>query len=1770
MATALFSLTLFAVHAVSLSPQTVPANGLQEVLMTLDAPAAVHVSARSGSGTACEVVDRVRGPFAHAGTAGSTNCELDLLLDAGQYKLRLDSANRGKGQVTVSATPYSEINATPVRLIPQSGVVTTLKPQQQASFWLTLENRAVPFIRISGRHAGDVRLWRNGQWLEPMTLQHTQFAAAPGRMQHEWWVDSTLEAGDYQLVVYGRDSATVTGSSVDDSLTIEYGFREAPAEASVPFTLGPSGVLAIELPRADYAAIVSLAASPKSPVNLQSYTRGMRSAQSECRIEKDALVPECSTWVSAPRSNTEWPSVLLLRGPPGTRGFLEWAPWSDGGQRYGGYYGPSTSSLQFGVRQAGKYLVAVNDFPNDTDGPPLGCQLEELKDTGDVAQVVARAAIRVNAGERFERAFNFPDEGTVIWFEIGSGGSLLQRTGLSSRRFKIAVTGKGTCEVYRMGAVGSTGELKRLTQSKPEGTECSEVLALDPGMYQLQLPSALSGIRTLTIQEEGSTNAPLVSTSGACNLGSQTLNASRYRVVLSRTGAVRVRGLTVEALPIASTIHLPFDAKQKLSFPVSPSTPISIRASALAPFTCSSESGKAVSSANGCELPAGADTVTIENPGTAPIAITVVKAGSTKPLLTPQAYSPTIKPLPRITPDTPTFFDFEHEQSQSVTFDVEAAGLYNVTTQGLLATRCVLRTPAIERVAENVGAGRGRNCLIQTWLQKGRYLMTASTVGQSQGRGALFLSRRNAKEFASINGEGDQFFRVDANDLVQQKLTVRTQAAYQVGTTAQGVTGLQCRLDDPDGWPLETVPTACTGERTMRAGTWLWTQLPLTVESMRHSQLTRVREPVVLKGNKAHPIDFFTWYSAELGTDGKDEFLFTLEGETQLDVVLTAGMQGRVYLLEKDKAPKAVEVVPPQALETGEQAPEPEQEQPSESGDGEREPMREEEGNPNYGNNEGDEGNEPAPTSQGVPTVQAHAAPPPPAGVKLTLPSGQYKLVTEHSRGDVGVTYRLHFGSATLQPGMTRTLPTPSLLPISIPRDGTLRLRTSGDADVRCRVLDASGKLVFEGSDNGADWNCAIAEPITKGRYTLVLESETQQRGETKLTLTLPTVDDLGLITDGAKATLGNSVVAWRVPVAEKDAVQEITLKALGKTPISCALEDSRGVVALRRSRVAECSLLVRPKLENWRVRAWTTDGTAQIQAAFRSRTIVEGSVGEAPADKAISLNVSHAGRYRTGSPIFCIAGKDVGVLRPCGPEVSLEKGSVVFTTTGTKAQSLALDEQLATPSEAAVMVNLNRLPYLQNISAAKPALFLLEARVQHGERAAPSCAFDGSGTVRERRDNACFAVSAVGTSATMRLWAPSESDLETGTIRSSAVLPEKFDPLTPGHKQVTFTGGVGRFALPPNVRSRVELVIPKRAWAVLLDDRGASVDVCAPTTELRRCLLTGQGGSVAIISKDGLADISTTLLEGLPAAVAFTGLYEESARQPGSLRLNVEAADIERMATIEGALHCTVALADGTRLASCRAKVPAKTQAELLIEYGVGPVRAMVHPVGREKWARLGLELPVLPGGSLPPSVGVPVTGQSGRLDRTLVVEHEAVVRVSSESGVCGLFKGNDLLSVDGLDTGCELVRVLAPGTYRLLVRPFAARVIPGMLKWTAESVSQLSEGIGAETWLAPGDVRLFRFDTANPGKLGLGIQASSELLDCAVYNDGYQLVGEGCHQYLSLDKGRYLLTVKNPAAAGAVPRSFKPVLLGLKGDTHDIPDEYLQDFFRRVEVRP
>ncbi|MBL9038061.1 MAG: hypothetical protein JNG84_06075 [Archangium sp.] len=1716
------------VQAASLQPSSVPASGVQEAILTLDAPGMIHLSAKSGSGTACTVVDRVRGPFLSDGAVGKKSCDVDVLLDAGEYLVRVESPLKGKGSVALKATAYSEINSTPVKLVDGGAVEATLQLGQQATYGLVLPKRGVPMVRVAGRNAGDVRLWRNGAWLEPISLRRTAVSNTPGLPQYEWWLDQVVEAGEYTLVVYGRSPATETSAQPDASLTVEMGFRRGPAERRVAFTLPVSGVMALELPASPSVAFISMDAPPTGPVELAMFSFGETDSLRQLgsrTVAQRAVIPSVGLAVSPPDKRR---LVAMVRGPRGSSGTLEWAassvPTDDIAYFSGGVYGGVTSSYRFRVSQPQQVLVAVHDLPVDTDSAPLGCQLERIDLDWKTLEVVARSAVRVGDGEGLETKFNYDESGAAVWFDVA-------RTG----RYRIRTEGgrKSRCAVFTR---KSDNTLARVFEPKPDAVTCDNVVELTRGPHHVMLYGGVSGIESLTVREDSRQAVSNVVVPATCTLPPVAVTPGYYRLSLSRQGAVSLRGVSITPLPVSlsSALHLSLDASRTVTLPLATGPGFTVSAGVGASITCTLERTGVSQSGPVCLVPAvtGADTLKIRNLATSPVTVTLHRPVAMPASTAFASYTPVPSQLQRVEPEKPAWFDFERGQTNSVAFDVATPGLYNVTTLGLLSTSCRLRTPVIDSVTENTNGGRGRNCLIQTYLQKGRYLFSATTQGQSKGRGALFLIRKPAREYGGVSGEGQSFFRTEANELVQQKIVVRGAGDYRLRTWAQGAS-VMCRLDDAQGWPVNTVPSPCSESTLSKPGTYLWTQLPLTVESMRRTSVERVREPVVLRGNAPHEVTAFQWYSAELGRDGKDEFTFTLEGETTLDVVLTQGMQGRLFRHDEGQARKAVEVIPPLAQYAAAQM----VDQQSDSEEPESEPPPES----TYEEGEGEGDSEEQPIPSPVRPVAMRQVPPPPSGVQVKLPAGKYSLVTEHSRGDVAVSYQLHLGSAVLMPGMRRTVPVPSMVTLAIPRDGTLRLRTEGEADVRCRLFNADGKLVVQSSDNGADWNCALAEPLAKGTYTLALESETQLAGETTVSLVLPQVDEVKPVTQ--PLTLGASVTQVALPTG--DAVHEVTVTS--KSAFSCAVVGPSGV-ASRLTRVTSCKALVLPKSEAWSLRLWTMDASTPVQLNVTSK-------------QAVRLTVSRAGRYTTPADVWCLRG-EAGAFEACGGSTSLESGSVAFAAFGSTRVPEKLDEARVAAGPSPNRTPITSRPSLQVVTAPQPSVFVVSASAPWGEASAPVCRFDGPGTVAEAGDASCFAVSRVGTEAASRVWAASDVPVDVSIVRDAVPMPSTQSVLALGRQHVAFSTS-GGWTLPAG-RVRLDLTLSRRTWAALVGEGGEALDLCAPSDDVRHCVMTGAKATLLLGGEAGSADVTAIAVEDDVRSVALNGVYELSPRAAGTLRLTVVSSREPRMAVVSGGVRCTVVTSNGARRGECRSAIPSGLSAEILVEHAASPVRAIVSSAGKEAETTLNLEASPMPAPALPAATSVALTGT--RFERTLVVERESVVRLSAESGVCALVKASTLLAVDGLGAGCEVVRLVTPGTYRVLVRPFANQPMQGSVRWLSESVTKLSEGVAAESWLAPGEVRVFTFDTAGPGKVGLGLQSKREGLECTVYDAAQQLVGTGCQQYLSLAKGRWVLTVRNPPGPKSVAIAVRPVVLGLSGDAAPIPEDYLHDFFSRI----
>ncbi|MBN2359743.1 MAG: hypothetical protein JXR83_09840 [Deltaproteobacteria bacterium] len=1778
---------LCAVPGLAVKPATVPARGQQEAILTIDAAGMYHLSARSDSGTACEIVDHLRGPFDSSGASGTSNCELDLLLDSGSYKLRLRSPVKGKGQVALAVAPFAELNPGGVRLDERQSAELRLAPGQQVSHWIHNDKPRRVDLIVAGRSAGLVRLWRNGQWVEEIEAASEQLAPRPGQPIWLWHLRGRLEAGDYLLVAYGARPQRWTRGSEDDALYVANGFALAPAERTLDFALPAWGRLWIEIGAGPHFATLSLDQAPAAATSLEFWELDSAGGATggrggSCSVAAKAVAPACATSASGKKRH-----LLVVTGEPGTGGQLQWAPRPKGLLADGEYL--TQGDLEFQAPAAGRYLIGLHDVPTDFDAPPLGCALERRQPDRQW-QRMAVDALRIDGKHPFSRQFNLREQGYTLWFEL-----------LESGEYRIASSGetRAICELYQ-------GD-HRLTKSDPKAKRCDLKLRLGPGQYQLNFYGGQAGIEKLVIDREGGllksvidrfTNTkksdqppeiqPTPGKSG-CRFSDVALAAGvRYRIRTNRLGEVQARGLVLRPLPLTLDTPLPItvDGQSEVRLPSAAGRAGLVRG--VGALTCALRSGAPVAGRDGvCALPALAsgDELILTNRSVDGVTAVVGRPRPRPPAPVLASYAPRFAPIPAIGVGKPIYLDFDRSESHSLLFDVAEAGLYHLTTEGLLATECRLRTPVAPQLARDRSGGRGRNCLLAGYLRPGRYLATAKTVGQSRGRASVLLSRRPATRGPAVRADGEVFFRARAGDLVQQELSVGQKGRYALDTSGQGVQ-LQCRLDDRDGWPLVAVPTPCRASHELARGRYRWSQLPLTVESMRRTEIRRVRPALVLRGNKRrHAIDVNTWYDAELGRDGRDEFQFTLSADLPVRVALTNGMQGRLYRVDGDRE-KLIETVPPaEPPAAGSEEDEEEYEQEYEE---EPDEMPVEEGGEDEGYDEGGDGEEEMPDGSGGDVddegdgalsdgeTPDPAYQPPPAAARrkpsgddnlaVDLKAGRYRLVTEHCRGDVAIAYRLRVVSEVLAPGLQQELPVPGSATVRMPAAGMLHLATRGQTDVRCRLFAAGGALLAESADYGADWNCRLVEPLPAGDYRLVFEAQNQRSGSTRVKVVAPPDRRLDRLVDGAKLKTANQALVVPLPAVEGDAVQELHFRS--KSAFSCALERGDGTVLQREDSVRHCQLLVHAAGQPFNVRLWTKGRWAELTASHQARPIGKLHGRTVAAGRAGRVDIARPGRYRTAANVWCRPAAEPGLLSPCGPSAPLEAGALVVSTVGQRDElRLDLDEmviELSADDNPAVREQLGQRRLIERQRSGQPGLHLVAVRVPFGEAAAPACRLEGG--VAEQQPHACFAASGATRESLLRLWAATDKPLPATVTRIAALIPERAATLAPGKSEATWSGQVGRFALP-DAPFQLEATLPPQTWAVQLDRAGAAIDFCPPGEALSRCLLAGQGGELLLRGGDGSRlQARLLLVDAAPPQVVLRGLYEALPLQHGQLRLRVPPAAGARLVEVDGEVRCTITRDDGSRSGGCRGAIPARQGAEVVINHPPGPLRAVVFAPGQPNVARWSKLLPR----KLPPPLGearaIPI--KPGVNDFTVEIRQRSLLDVRADSGVGALFDGTRLLKLDGLGGACTLQRLLEPGRYRVMLRPFAGAPATGSVSWTAEPVPALADGVGAEQWIAPGAARYFSFRTTSAGRVGLGLQVDADRLECTVLDVNHRLLGHGCQQFLELPAGNYLLAVRAPPELA--PQRFRPVLLGLKGSQRDVPEEYLRDFFQRIGATP
>ncbi|HEY1101545.1 MAG TPA: hypothetical protein VGF99_21580, partial [Myxococcota bacterium] len=1323
--------------AVTVDKDVVDAVGEQQVVLKVPAAGMVHVEVDSAVGTACTFVDHLRGPFLHNGEVGKQSCVVDTLLDAGIYKLRLQSPPAPEATATkqskktrkATTTPQAKLKVAafvdverdidgvspPLTITPGATLKKTLPAGTQLVRWLRLPEGTEVVLDVVGRTAGDVRLWRDGRFVTDTRFTTSVVRGESGRPRWRHRLQSTIEAGEYALVVAGANPQRFATGGDDDTVAVTF---------DAPF-LSSTGSGELIVPAWGYSLFGSRGATATVVVDgtpgtaagdvvltgttvVQrggSVVRG-RDTRS-CTIAAKAVTRGCS--VALPLNDEVVGVSWELAAPGGTRATVA---TFDGRRSNVGLLDVDDGSEahRFAIGSSEQVsTIGVSVLPADLDAPPAACVLEQLDDRGEVLRTVASDAPKVSWTTPWQRRFNVDGNGTTLWFQVERAGVY----GFTSDKTLAAGCDVFTVDGTARKRVGGAdvGKGCSVTATLPAG-RIEVVLRSGPGIERLRVAQLGTGVLAGDVDSPGKTG---------CFLSSSTpLPQGNWRVRLANDGSTAMGVVVVAdlarigAAPMSTPLTIEPGASMQVPLGKGPAVVVGRLGAERA--TCTLD-GAALSS---CIVPARtsttmtATTLTLTNPTTSPLPVMLAPQTSMAAALTApdQPFSPSAPALPTVPAGTTRWFDLDTETTRSFLVDVKTAGLYDVQTEGLLATSCAVRTATTTSLFDGATNGRGRNCRVEAWLKPGQYLVDVKAVGRSVGRAGLAVVARSVVDSGALVLGDERFVAVSADQLVTHALTLKSDGVYDVSVEAADA-DLRCRLDDDDGWPVLPVPHACTlAEQPLSAGRYRLVVLPLGVDSRRavkaaiHDESARV----VVRGTGVRALPLNTPTSAELGAAGSDRWRFTLSASGDYGVVLTNGMLGRLRRVVDGTVGDVVHTIAPSGGGAFSVRSSDEDDSDSDSGEeggGYSDDSGEEEGgedgysgdedsSPSYDSEESYSERAAASSRASLQAAAVHRPPPSAPGEHVFLDAGTWELTTEHARGDVGITYTIGVHTDVLVPGARLTVNVPAVIDVQAPdadEAGLVRLKTRGATDVACRLVDETGVVVASSRSSGDDWNCALATPLDGARrYRLFIDAEVLVTGPTEVSAEFLAAKSTGPLEDGnAFRVVGKVARADVVPVAGK--VTSIDLVASDGT-FSCALFDHDGRVVDSAMAVKRCPLLAwgNGDARPFSLLMWTADRPASVKA----RVVAVSPSGRGPfgygsvdGDRVVEVAIPRAGRYRMAKSARCLLKSSRGALVPCPGSVALDPAVdgatlLIGAARGDKAD-VAFDEIVGAPMATTV-----------------------------------------------------------------------------------------------------------------------------------------------------------------------------------------------------------------------------------------------------------------------------------------------------------------------------------------------------------------------------------------------------------------------------------------------------------------------------------------------------
>ena len=846
------------------------AHGQNETLLHISVPGRYSLQVQSDQGTKIEIVDRMAGPFAAAGSAGEWDGRLDLLLDKGTYKIRLHSHEEGVGTLKLAVHPFVEVGSSDKLLSLDTYQIenSSLEDLQQQSFWLHLKNRRILRLEAIGRNLKDCRLWRDGVWLEDIKPRFSIYEPVNGQPMRYAEFYHDLNPGVYRLTFYGGAGLAWADDSGAHPFSLRMGYQRLGSSGKQIITLSPFGRDAYVVPAETDFFQISRADKKATWLSVKRWRdeASRHGGSDQTAITKESRNP----WAVVRTRDKKREKWVTVQGNPGDRVVLTYFPdkrWFS--IEAGNYWISSLHSAE------GQDLIDVTGvISHPTQKIPVEAQVLPV---GLNTPLVTGKFNLLGDTNLF---LKLEDAGTYVIEEDEASGA--------RGRYRIEPFIVRPPRNYRSPPFESPGKLLELTQ----------------GFYKLTIRDESKGILSFVLRQKDrsvvDSQADSPPRKQSLLLPSVTLPDPHvpYTLQLNRRHNVAT-GVIVRSLPMDLSDPLPVFLNPGQSVPISisvsqRSTLVIERDKETAFLLNAGERRLAADSI----LSPGSHKLNLKNSGTETTLFTLktipVEPSSELTLRDLKDRLEQPESFPQLTEEKPLYANFERRQKQHFTLIVKEPSLYRLETSGRLATQLTVRTALTTQLFAKKENGIGRNALVQQYLRPGVYHITVQTQGRSRGRAGIHLRRTPLRLEEGPTAGAVKKAHLQPDGALRYTLTIDEPGRYQLQTLGLGK-DFAYRLEDEAEWPFTVPGSEGVLLADFEPGVYHYYSMPSPVESTRITALTRMAEKQERVGKGPHPISFnetvkMMWREEK----GRLPDIFTTEITAPVDVTihLSGAMEG--------------------------------------------------------------------------------------------------------------------------------------------------------------------------------------------------------------------------------------------------------------------------------------------------------------------------------------------------------------------------------------------------------------------------------------------------------------------------------------------------------------------------------------------------------------------------------------------------------------------------------------------------------------------------------------------------------------------------------------------------------------------------------------------------------------------------------------------------------------------------------------------------------------